>query len=79
MYIWISIYSYRQCSKKIPGVDIVEVDLEVCIFGQPYRQAVGRLFWAHVVENEYRHPYRQAIGDALTAKECERSENTQAQ
>ncbi|XBI76723.1 hypothetical protein VPH35_069923 [Triticum aestivum] len=28
-------------------------------------RAVGRLFWAHVVENEYRHPYRQAIGDAL--------------
>ena len=39
----------------------------MCIFERPYRQAVGRLFWAHVVENEYRHPYRQAIGDALTS------------
>ena len=37
----------------------------MCIFGRPYKQVVGRLFWAHVVENEHRHPYRQAIGDAL--------------
>ena len=44
----------------------------MCIFGRPYKQAVGCLFLGHDVKNEYRHPYRQAMGDALNQETREK-------